>query len=273
MAMTKCRECGKEVSTQASNCPHCGVANPGRALGLSSGALGCLAVLGVVAVVTVIGSIGGGSGSSSSRRVTLDPQDAKAMAALQHRRRLQADSQLATLSQAQIVQLKDSVLLFLAHWTDSSSDLARRATVVKEQQRRAVRHKAEQQLSAARQKVEQRALRTEQQRRAAEARLPRIVASAGKFKFDNGTPCTKGTEERIQSLLSSHPGWGDSDLLRVACGSLWIGMTQAQLTESWAAPERVNRTVYPGGVHEQWIYGDTYVYVEDGVVTSYQTSR
>ncbi len=262
MAMTKCRECGKEVSTQASKCPHCGVANPCRPLGLSSGALGCLAVLGVVAVVAVVGSIGGGSDSSSSRQVALNPQEAKALAASQHRRRQQADSQLAALSQAQILQLKDSVLLFLGRWTDSSSDLARRAAVVSEQQRRAARQRAEQQ-----------ALRTEQQRRAAEARLPRIVASAGKFKFDNGTPCTKGTEERIQSLLSSHPGWGDSDLLRVACGSLWIGMTQAQLTESWGAPERVNRTVYPGGVHEQWIYGDTYVYVEDGVVTSYQTSR
>jgi hypothetical protein len=29
MTMTKCKECGKEVSTTAKKCPHCGVDNPG----------------------------------------------------------------------------------------------------------------------------------------------------------------------------------------------------------------------------------------------------
>ena len=29
MAMAKCKECGKEVSTKAKVCPHCGVKNPG----------------------------------------------------------------------------------------------------------------------------------------------------------------------------------------------------------------------------------------------------
>lgn len=29
MAMTKCKECGNDVSTEAKTCPHCGVDNPG----------------------------------------------------------------------------------------------------------------------------------------------------------------------------------------------------------------------------------------------------
>lgn len=29
MALAKCKECGKEVSTSAKTCPHCGVKNPG----------------------------------------------------------------------------------------------------------------------------------------------------------------------------------------------------------------------------------------------------
>lgn len=29
MALTKCKECGKEVSTNAKTCPHCGVKHPG----------------------------------------------------------------------------------------------------------------------------------------------------------------------------------------------------------------------------------------------------
>lgn len=30
MALTKCKECNKSVSTEATSCPHCGVADPGR---------------------------------------------------------------------------------------------------------------------------------------------------------------------------------------------------------------------------------------------------
>ena len=31
MALTACRECAKEVSTEAAACPHCGAAAPARA--------------------------------------------------------------------------------------------------------------------------------------------------------------------------------------------------------------------------------------------------
>lgn len=31
MAIVRCRECGKEVSTEAAICPHCGVRDPGGA--------------------------------------------------------------------------------------------------------------------------------------------------------------------------------------------------------------------------------------------------
>lgn len=30
MPLTECRECGKQISTEAANCPHCGVPNPAR---------------------------------------------------------------------------------------------------------------------------------------------------------------------------------------------------------------------------------------------------
>lgn len=39
MAMTKCRECGKDVSKAAPTCPHCGVKRPGG--GVSPRAVGC----------------------------------------------------------------------------------------------------------------------------------------------------------------------------------------------------------------------------------------
>jgi hypothetical protein len=49
-----------------------------------------------------------------------------------------------------------------------------------------------------------------------------------------------------------------------------LGFTKEQVELSWGEPERINRTVGRWGVHEQWVYGHTYVYFEDGILTSWQ---
>jgi len=49
-----------------------------------------------------------------------------------------------------------------------------------------------------------------------------------------------------------------------------MGMGSNMVKASWGEPEDINRTVGSFGVHEQWIYGDTYVYFEDGILTSWQ---
>ena len=52
-----------------------------------------------------------------------------------------------------------------------------------------------------------------------------------------------------------------------------IGMTQDRvLQSSWGKPESVNRTIYPSGTREQWVYGNGhYLYFENGILTSIQT--
>lgn len=57
-------------------------------------------------------------------------------------------------------------------------------------------------------------------------------------------------------------------------GGVSIGMTADQVHAScWGKPERVNKTITARGKHEQWVYGRSYVYLENGTVTSIQTSR
>lgn len=43
--------------------------------------------------------------------------------------------------------------------------------------------------------------------------------------------------------------------------------------ESLGKPETINKTVGSWGVHEQWVYGDTYLYFENNVLKSYSNSR
>src|SRR5689334_16362869 len=66
MALKPCRECGREISTEAKSCPHCGKKAPTGA-GSSPLAVGCLAILVLVAIGSLVSSNGttGSSGSSS----------------------------------------------------------------------------------------------------------------------------------------------------------------------------------------------------------------
>jgi hypothetical protein len=54
-----------------------------------------------------------------------------------------------------------------------------------------------------------------------------------------------------------------------------IGMTASEVQmSSWGRPEKVNRSVYSFGVHEQWVYGSgNYLYFEDDKLTSIQQSN
>ena len=71
MALKACRECGKEVSTEARTCPHCGVKDPTGSLAAMQKATGrgcLLATMVVVAIFTVAAYFGSKSSSSGSVR-------------------------------------------------------------------------------------------------------------------------------------------------------------------------------------------------------------
>jgi sRNA-binding protein len=51
-----------------------------------------------------------------------------------------------------------------------------------------------------------------------------------------------------------------------------LGMTKEQVIFSWGKPEQINRSVGSWGVHEQWVYGGTYLYFENDVLISWQDS-
>lgn len=58
MAMTKCKECGAEISTEATTCPHCGAKRKKSS--------GCALVVLVILVLVVIVIVGANSGDNSS---------------------------------------------------------------------------------------------------------------------------------------------------------------------------------------------------------------
>jgi hypothetical protein len=53
-------------------------------------------------------------------------------------------------------------------------------------------------------------------------------------------------------------------------GKIWIGMTDKMCRESWGSPDEINSSTYSFGVKEQWVYGSSYVYFENGICSSFQ---
>ena len=82
-------------------------------------------------------------------------------------------------------------------------------------------------------------------------------------------------ESRESDLIKRY---GKTFGLKIFYGSIWIGMTKGMLLDSRGKPKEINRTVGSWGVHEQWIYSvykqgiykDTYFYLENDILTSYQ---
>lgn len=59
----------------------------------------------------------------------------------------------------------------------------------------------------------------------------------------------------------------------IANGQVFIGMTAAEVQQSWGNPTAINRTRTANSTSDQWVYGSgAYAYLTDGVVTAIQTS-
>jgi len=79
------------------------------------------------------------------------------------------------------------------------------------------------------------------------------------------------TQLRAKRLYEKY-GWSKEECISIAKGYIFMGMTKEQLIMAWGKPKDINRTVTRYSTDEQWVYGDfgPYVYLKDGVVTSWQ---
>jgi hypothetical protein len=85
--------------------------------------------------------------------------------------------------------------------------------------------------------------------------------------------CKHPSSTKITRAIAKHPDWEDRSIEAIACGSIMMGMTGDEVRASWGAPEHINSTQLSSYLSEQWVYASDYVYLENGVVTSWQSSR
>jgi hypothetical protein len=81
-------------------------------------------------------------------------------------------------------------------------------------------------------------------------------------------------EKRRSDYIESHPGLSESTRNAVKKGLVQVGLLPEEIEASWGPPSRKNISDGAYGRREQWVYGDsTYVYFDDGKVTSWSISR
>lgn len=68
-------------------------------------------------------------------------------------------------------------------------------------------------------------------------------------------------------------GYTPATIRMILRGEIAIGWSRNAVLESWGEPSSVNRTITRAGTHEQWVYRDAYVYLDNGRVTAIQDSR
>lgn len=86
--------------------------------------------------------------------------------------------------------------------------------------------------------------------------------------IDDEIAKSHGKASALDELVSK--GYSKQKAQDLLNGVIWIGMTANELKISQGEPQDINRTITKYGTDEQWIYGDRYVYLENGIVTTIQ---
>lgn len=88
-------------------------------------------------------------------------------------------------------------------------------------------------------------------------------------------------QNRLAYIRTEFPKLDEQHLEMIANHQLFIGMTTDMLRESWNfEPDKINWSRTESGLHEQRVYdwtiignGRMYIYLDNGVVTSYQREQ
>ena len=89
-----------------------------------------------------------------------------------------------------------------------------------------------------------------------------------KSDYDNIKAITAANKANRKMSLTKKFGASNANL--ILKGIVRIGMTKAMCRESWGEPDNINKTIGSWGTHEQWVYGNSYLYFEGNKLTSIQ---
>jgi hypothetical protein len=70
-------------------------------------------------------------------------------------------------------------------------------------------------------------------------------------------------EQQVSRFTYLENKYGTSMAARLYSGKIWRGMTAEMVRDSWGNPIRINRAIRNELVQEEWIYGNTWLFIEN----------
>lgn len=63
--------------------------------------------------------------------------------------------------------------------------------------------------------------------------------------------------------------YGTSMAAKLNAGKIWKGMTAQMVRDSWGSPLKINRSINGNLVKEEWIYNNTWLYIENNTLVEW----
>jgi hypothetical protein len=80
-------------------------------------------------------------------------------------------------------------------------------------------------------------------------------------------------EERISRFSYLEKKYGSGTAAKLYAGKIWKGITAEMVNDSWGKPAKINRLMRDGIIREEWIYRNTWLYIENNTLVEWGPIR
>ena len=80
-------------------------------------------------------------------------------------------------------------------------------------------------------------------------------------------------EQKVSRFTYLESKYGTNMAARLMAGKIWKGMNSEMITDSWGKPPRINRVISGNIVKEEWIYTNSWLYLEDDILIEWGPVR
>ena len=67
--------------------------------------------------------------------------------------------------------------------------------------------------------------------------------------------------------------YGSNLAARLNSGKIWKGMSGEMVQDSWGSPQKIDRVINGNVIKEEWIYNNTWLYIENNMLTDWGPVR